>query len=304
LHIKESESFPILRPIAPLNNGAKMPMLGLGLYQVPPGKFAEQTVKCALETGYRLIDTARYYENEGDVGRAISRSGVQRKEIFVTTKLWNDDHGFHAALRAFDRSIAELGLEYVDLYLIHWPVKNFGVLGWGPVAKGLDRVGLKLQTLRLKTWNAMEHILASGRCRAIGVSNYTVAHLKQLLSVCRVVPAVNQVEFTPFCFQRELLEYCVNQGIQLQAYSPLARGQRLHHPTLITLARKHGRSVTQVLLRWALQHGVAVIPKASQPEHIRQNCEIFDFVLPAEDMTLLDGLNENLHLCWDPTNAP
>jgi diketogulonate reductase-like aldo/keto reductase len=282
-----------------LNNGTKMPLLGLGLYGVSPGKVAEQVSTCALQTGYRLIDTAKYYKNEGDVGRAVSGSGIPRGEIFVITKLWNEDHGYDSALRAFDKSIAELSMEYLDLYLIHWPVKSSGALG-----KALRRLGLKTQSVRLETWKAMEQLSASGRCRSIGVSNYTVSHLKELLAVCTVVPAVNQVEFNPFCFQWELLDFCREHGIQLQAYCPLVRGKHLHHPTLVTVAGKHRRSVPQVLLRWALQHGVAVIPKASQPEHIRQNFEIFDFELPEEDMTKLDSLNENMHLCWDPTNAP
>jgi len=276
-----------------------MPVLGLGLYMIPPGKAAEEAVMCALQTGYRLIDTAMYYGNEGDVGRAVSHCGIPRQEIFITTKLWNEDHGYESALRAFDRSIGELQMEYLDLYLIHWPMKNSGVL-----AKTLRRLGLKTQSVRLKTWMAMEQLLANGRCRSIGVSNYMVRHLEELLAVCKEPPAVNQVEFNPFCFQRELLEFCRRHRIQLQAYCPLVRGKRLDHPTLVTVARKHGRSVAQVLLRWALQHRVVVIPKATQPRHMRQNFDVFDFELPEEDMTRLDGLNENLHLYWDPTTAP
>jgi methylglyoxal/glyoxal reductase len=283
-----------------------MPVLGLGVYQVPSGKATEDATACALEPGYRLIDTAKYYGNERDVGRAISHSGIPRAEIFVTTKLWNDDHGYDAALRAFDRSLAELAVEYVDLYLIHWPVRTRSAPNWSPLAKTLRRLGLgsKTEPLRLQTWKAMERILSGRRCLAIGVSNYTVRHLKELLAVCNVVPAVNQVEFTPFCFQRELLDFCREHGIQLQAYSPLSRGERLQHPTLLSMARKHQRTVCQILLRWALQHRVTVIPKASQANHIRENFDVFDFSLPTEDMLLLDGLNENLHLCWDPTDAP
>lgn len=289
-----------------LNNNVKMPVLGLGVYQIPPGKAAEDAAACALETGYRLIDTAKYYRNERDVGCAISRSGIARSEIFVTTKLWNDDHGYDATFRAFDRSLAELALEYIDLYLIHWPVKSHATPNWSLLAKTFRRLGFgsKTEPLRLQTWKAMEQFLDGRRCRAIGVSNYTVRHLKELLAVCNVVPAVNQVEFTPFCFQRELLDFCREHGIQLQAYSPLARGERLQHPTLLSMARKHQRTVCQILLRWALQHRVAVIPKASQANHIRENFNVFDFSLASEDMLLLDGLNEDLHLCWDPTDAP
>jgi methylglyoxal/glyoxal reductase len=289
-----------------LNNNVKMPVLGLGVYQVPAGKATEDAAACALETGYRLIDTAKYYGNERDVGSAISRSGLPRAEIFVTTKLWNDDHGYDAALHAFDRSLAELALDYVDLYLIHWPVRTRAAPNWNPLARTFQRLGFgsKTEPLRLQTWKAMEQILNGRRCRAIGVSNYTVRHLKELLAVCNVVPAVNQVEFTPFCFQRELLDFCREHGIQLQAYSPLARGERLQHPTLLSMARKQQRTVCQILLRWALQHRVTVIPKASQANHIRENFDVLNFSLPEEDMLLLDGLNEDLHLCWDPTDAP
>jgi len=272
-------------------------MAGLGVYQVPPGPPSEEAAACALETGYRLIDTAKYYGNEADVGKAIARSGVPRSDVFVTTKLWNDDHGYDAALRAFDKSLTELGLEYLDLYLIHWPVSDASAKQWGRVRKTLRQIVSKTQTLRLDTWSAMEQILASGRCRAIGVSNYTVRHLRQLLESCKVVPAVNQVEFTPFCYQKELLKFCKDQGLQLQAYSPLARGERLQHPVLVSTAKKHQRTVPQIMLRWALQHHVAVIPKAAQPAHIRENFQIFDFSLPEEDMVRLDGLNEDLHLC-------
>jgi diketogulonate reductase-like aldo/keto reductase len=297
----DSESFD---PHVTLNNGVRMPVLGIGLYQVPPGSATESAVGHALEAGYRLIDTAKYYGNESDVGKVVRRSGVSRREIFVTTKLWNEDHGYDRTRRAFDRSMTELGLEYVDLYLIHWPAKDSVPPRWQPVVEGLRRIGIKTERTRRETWKAMEELLRGGRCRTIGVSNYTVRHLKELLAVCGVVPAVNQVEFTPFCFQRDLLEFCIQHGIQLQAYSPLVRGERLNHPALLAVAARNKRTVPQILLRWALQHRVAVIPKASQRAHILENAAIFDFVLSAEDMRQLDSLNENLHLCWDPTDVP
>lgn len=287
-----------------LNNGVSMPMLGLGVYQIAPGQATQQSVLHALKEGYRLIDTAKYYENERDVGLALNRASIPREQVFVTTKLWNSDHGYDSTLRAFDRSLAELQLDYMDLYLIHWPVKSGGPLSWGPVGRTLGRLGVATTSLRLQTWKAMETILAGGRCRAIGVSNYTIRHLEELLGVCKIVPAVNQVEFTPFCFQRELLDFCRRHQIQLQAYSPLVRGQRFAHPVLVQLAGQYGRSAPQILIRWALQHGVAAIPKASNPDHIRENFQVSDFAISDADMQELDGLNEDLHLCWDPTREP
>lgn len=291
-------------PIYTLNNGACMPALGLGVYQIPPGEATERAVLEALRAGYRLIDTARYYENESDVGRAVLLSAIPRDEVFVTTKLWNSDHGFKPALQAFETSLGRVGLDFLDLYLIHWPVKGAGPLSFGSVGRTLDRLGITTKSLRLDTWRALEQLLAGGQCRAIGVSNYTVRHLEELLSVCRIVPAVNQVEFTPFCYQRDLLAFCRRHSIQLQAYSPLVRGERLRHPVLTRVAAKWGRTVAQVLLRWALQHEVAVVPKASNPLHLRENIQVFDFALSEQDMSTLDALNEDLHLCWDPTREP
>jgi diketogulonate reductase-like aldo/keto reductase len=286
-----------------LNNGVRIPVLGLGVYQVASGSETEQAVLSALQAGYRLIDTARSYKNEKGVGNAVRASGVPREQVFVTTKLWNLDHGYDSTLRAFDKSLEELGLDYLDLFLIHWPVKGSRLSHWKPLKRTLEIVGYAVPGSRHESWKAMEKILSGGRCRAIGVSNYTIRHLEELFSFSAVIPAVNQVEFTPFCFQKELLDFCRKHNIQLQAYSPLTRGQRLDDPTLVELAAQYRCSVAQLLIRWAIQHGAVTIPKASNPMHIRENAQVFDFSITDADMLTLNSLNENLHLCWDPTNV-
>jgi diketogulonate reductase-like aldo/keto reductase len=263
-----------------LNNGLRMPVLGLGVYQSPPGAPTRGAVRAALEGGYRSIDTAALYGNERDVGEAIRGSGVPSEEVFVTTKLWNSDQGYESALEAFERSRAALGVEVVDLYLIHWPVPG----------------------KRLDSWKALLRLLAEGRCRAIGVSNYTVAHLEELRARSSVVPAVNQVEFHPFLFQRELLEYCESHGIQLEAWAPLSRGRRLQAPEIAVIARAHGKTPAQVLLRWGLQHRVVVIPKSVHPERIRENAQVADFALSPGEMRQLDALDAGVRTGWDPSD--
>lgn len=264
-----------------LNNGIQMPRLGLGVWKCS-GPEAERSVAWALEAGYRHIDTARIYENEAEVGKAIRASGIPRQEIFVTTKLWNDDHGYDSALKAFDRSLKLLGLDYLDLYLSHFPV---------PVK-------------RLEAWRALERLSTEGKCRAVGVSNYTVAHLEQLQKGSHLTPVVNQVEFHPFLYQKELLTYCQKHRIVLEAYSPLTHGQRLGHPTVKAIADRMKRSPAQVLIRWALQHDIVVIPKSSRRERIFENAAVFDFELSDGDQAALDGLDEGLRTCWDPTETP
>ena len=262
-----------------LNNGVEIPHLGLGVYQSPPGKTTQDAVTYALECGYRLVDTARIYGNQGDVGMIVRESGLARDQVFVTTKLWNSDHGYDPTIRACEESLRRLGLSYLDLYLIHWPVPG----------------------ARKETWKAMTQLVKDGKCRAIGVSNYATRHLEELLANSDVVPAVNQVEFHPFLYQRELLEYCQRHQIQLEAYSPLTRGERLNHPTVLDVAKRHGRAPAQVLIRWSLQHSVVAIPKSVRKERILENSRVFDFVLTADDMKVLDSLNEDFRTCWDPT---
>lgn len=258
---------------AKLNNGIEIPRLGLGVYQSPPGEITLRAVRYALEIGYRHIDTAELYGNETDVGRAIQESGIRRDDVFITTKVWNSHQGYDSTLYACEGSLRRLGLSYVDLYLIHWPVQGLGD----------------------ETWRAMIRVLQQGKARAIGVSNYRITELNELLDKSDVVPAVNQVEFHPFLYQEELLSFCKNNKIQLEAYSPLTRGKRLNHPTVVEIAKKYGKTQSQILIRWSLQHDVIVIPKSIHEARIKENSQVFDFQLEPNDMKLLDSLNENLY---------
>jgi len=267
-----------------LNNGVEIPRLGLGVYRAAAGAEARNAVLWALEAGYRHVDTAAFYGNEADVGRAIRESGIAREDVFVTTKLWNEDHGYDAALAAFDASLERLGFDYVDLYLIHWPVPD----------------------LRLESWRALERLYGEGRARVIGVSNYMVQHLEELLAHCTVVPAVNQIELSPWSWRsrRDVVELCRAQGIALEAYSPLTKGRRLDDPTLRSVAERVGRTPAQVLIRWALQRDLIVIPKSTNRGRIRENADVFDFQLPAAEMERLEALDAGLVTGWDPTSAP
>ena len=265
-----------------LRTGALMPRLGLGVFRSPAGEATRKAVRAALEVGYRHVDTEAIYRNEKDVGEAIRQGGVPRSEIFVTTKLWNSDQGFDAALRACDASLARLGMSYVDLYLIHWPVPG----------------------LRRDSWRALERLHEDGRARAIGVSNFMVAHLEELAAGAQIPPAVNQIEISPFLQQRDVREWCAAQGVVVEAYSPLTKGVRLGHPVLGEFARRSGKTPAQVLLRWGLQHDLVVLPKSVRPERIRENAAIFDFALDEESMAALDGLEEGLATGWDPRGQP
>jgi diketogulonate reductase-like aldo/keto reductase len=262
----------------PLLSGARIPQVGLGVWQTPSGATTRQAVAAALEVGYRHIDTARIYGNEVDVGVAVRESGVAREAVFVTTKLWNADQGYDRALHAFDESLQRLGLDYVDLYLIHWPVPG----------------------KRLDSWRALERLHAEGRARSIGVSNFLVPHLEELLAGARQVPAVNQIELTPFLQRRETRALCARHGIVVEAYSPLTHGRRLDHPVVKDVARRVGRSVAQVLLRWGLQQGLVVLPKSSKPARIAENGALYDFTLDERAMNELDALEEGLVTGWDP----
>jgi diketogulonate reductase-like aldo/keto reductase len=265
-----------------LNNGVEIPRFGLGVWQAKAGSEVRDAVRWALEAGYRHVDTARIYGNEGDVGAVLREGIVAREEVFVTTKLWNGDQGYATTKDALDASLRDLGLEYVDLYLMHWPVED----------------------KRLESWRAMEELLAAGKARAIGVSNFLERHLDELLEHAVVVPAVDQVEFSPYLYQHELLEYCRDRGIQLEAYSPLTRGRRLDDPSLKKVAVSYGKSPAQVLIRWALQHDLVVIPKSVTQERVRENADVFDFELDPDHMAALDALDEGRHFAWDPTGAP
>ncbi|OGX78352.1 aldo/keto reductase [Exiguobacterium sp. SH3S2] len=264
-----------------LNNDVKLPMLGLGVYKVEDGTVTVDTVKAALDAGYRLIDTAAIYQNEESVGQAIRESSVPREDIFVTTKLWNEFHGYDEALQAFQDSLDRLGLDYVDLFLIHWPMPRFGKF--------------------VETYKALEQLYEEGKVRAIGVSNFEIQHLEQIIQSCAIVPAVNQVEIHPYLSQKELIAFCKRYDIQIQAWSPLMKGREaLEDATIVDIASKYGKSPAQVILRWHLQNGVAVIPKSVTPSRIRENIQVFDFTLTKEDMAAIDGLNRNERTGSDP----
>ncbi len=266
---------------ARLNNGVEIPYLGLGVYQVRQGTETRNTVRLALNAGYRHIDTAKLYGNEQDVGLAVRENPIPREEIFITTKLWNSDHGYDQAITACQESLMKLGLSYIDLYLIHWPVEH----------------------LRNESWKALIALQEAGKCRAIGVSNYTIRHLEELLATSSIVPVVNQVEFSPFLYQQDLLDFCRSRGIQLEAYSPLTRGKRLDHPAITSLAARYGKTPAQIMIRWALQHDVVVIPKSAHRHRIEENADVFDFNISTQDLAQLDSLNEDLRVDWDPTDV-
>ncbi len=267
-------------PPITLNNGVEMPQLGFGVWQVPDAE-AETAVAAALEAGYRSIDTAAVYGNEEGTGRAVARSGVPREDIFVTTKLWNSDHGYDSTLKAFDASLAKLGLDYVDLYLIHWPTPA--------------------RDLYVDTYKAFEKLLSDGRVRAIGVSNFLPEHLERLIEETSVVPAVNQIELHPHLQQAAAREYHAEQGIATEAYSPLGSGKGiLEIPAIVAIAQKHGRTPAQVVLRWHLQLGNVVIPKSVTPSRIEENIDVFGFALDAEDLAAISALNEDRRVGLNP----
>ncbi len=254
-----------------LNNGVKMPWLGLGVFQSEDGKEVINAVKTALDSGYRSIDTAAIYHNERGVGKAILESKVAREDIFLTSKVWNSEQGYKSTLAAFEESLDKLQTDYLDLYLIHWP-------------KG---------EISIDTWKALEELYAKGKIKAIGVSNFLVHHLEDLLQNSKVIPAVNQVEFHPELVQPNLLKYCREKGIQLEAWSPIMKGRVNDVPVLQALAVKYGKTPVQITLRWDIQKDVVTIPKSVTAERIVANADIFDFELSAEDMAKIDRLDKN-----------
>ena len=260
-----------LKNTTTLHNGVKMPWMGLGVFKVTEGEEVIQSVKAAIGNGYISIDTAAIYGNEEGVGQAIRESGVPREELFITSKVWNSDQGYESTLKAYETSLNKLGLDYLDLYLIHWP--------------GKDKYK--------ETWKALEKLYKEGRVHAIGVSNFQIHHLEDLISTAEIKPMVNQVEYHPHLTQKELQAFCKKEGIQLEAWSPLKQGQLLNEPILVDIAHKYNKSVAQVILRWDLQNGVVTIPKSIKEHRIIENADVFDFELSAEDMEKIDGLNQD-----------
>ncbi|MFH7819642.1 aldo/keto reductase [Neobacillus thermocopriae] len=267
-----------------LHNGVQMPWFGLGVFKVEEGPELIQAVKTAIKHGYRSIDTAAIYENEEGVGQAIregmKEAGISRDKLFVTSKVWNADLGYDSTLLAYEKSLEKLGLEYLDLYLIHWPVEG------------------KFK----ESWKALETLYKQGRVRAIGVSNFHIHHLKELMDDAEIKPMINQVEYHPLLTQKELQAFCQEHGIQMEAWSPLMQGQILDNPILKEIADKYHKSVAQIILRWDLQNGVITIPKSTKEHRIIENANVFDFELSKEDMLRIDGLNENHRVGPDPDN--
>ncbi|MBG9775885.1 aldo/keto reductase [Brevibacillus laterosporus] len=273
-----------LQATTTLHNGTKMPWFGIGVFKVEEGSELVSAVKSAIKHGYRSIDTAAIYGNETSVGQAIhegiQETNLSREDLFVTSKVWNADLGYEATLAAFETSLDKLGLEYLDLYLIHWPVKG------------------KYK----EAWRALEKLYKDGRVKAIGVSNFQIHHLEDLMEEAEIKPMINQVEFHPYLTQKELITFCRAHNIQMEAWSPLMQGQLLDNPVLQEIADKHGKTVAQVILRWDLQHGVITIPKSTKEHRIVENASVFDFELTQEEMDRIDALNQNHRVGPDPDN--
>jgi len=265
------------QPYTTLNNGISMPLFGLGAWDMY-GKEAEQATLNALELGYRLIDTATLYRNEKEIGNAVRKSGISRSEIFVTTKVPDSQQGYDSTLKAFDASMKSLDIDYIDLYLIHWPVKG----------------------KRRETWKAIERLITGADVRAIGVANYLMPFLKELETYSTITPAVNQLEFSPWLYLENEFQYCNEHNIQLQSYSPLTRGKKFNDKRLLELCNKYAKTPAQIILRWNIEHRISTIPKSSNKKRLEENFDIFDFSLSKEDVELMDSFNENYRVVDDP----
>lgn len=272
-----------------LNNGVKIPVIGLGTWQTPDGEVAKNTVKDALDLGYRLIDTAAAYGNEESIGQGIKQSGVNRHDLFVTTKLWNDHHGYQATKTAIDESLTKLDLDYLDLYLIHWPNP-------APVRDHWAE-------LNAESWQAMEEAVQAGKIRAIGVSNFRRKHLDELLKTAKIRPAVNQIYLNPSDMEEDVTSYNKELGILSEAYSPLGRGGLFANETVVSVAQHYDKSPAQVLLRWSLQHGFVPLPKSVHRDRLESNLQVFDFTISDADMAKLDGLHGAAKLANDPDHT-
>lgn len=260
-----------------LNDGNDIPLLGLGTYEIR-GEEVNKAISYALDAGYRHIDTAKSYYNEEEIGTALKKQSIPREKIFITTKLDNDDHGYDETMKAFKKSLSKLKTDYIDLYLIHWPYNG----------------------KRIETWRAFEHLQNKGLVKSIGVSNFTAKHLQELIDNCEVVPAINQFEFNPFIYQKDIADFCKGKNIMIEAYSPIARNHRPEDKDIKNISEKYNKTPAQILLRWSLQHRAIVIPKSSNKERIIENSQIFDFEISDEDMKILNSKNENLRFSPDP----
>ena len=265
-----------------MNDGYKIPVVGLGTWKSEPGEATYKAVLDSINAGYRHIDTARAYDNEADVGRAVQDTDINRKELFITTKLWNRHQGYDEAIEACEKSLARLGCDYIDLYLIHWPLKG----------------------KRNDSWRALIELQKKGLCRSIGVSNFTIDNLKELEDKFEVIPAANQVEFHPYHYQKELLEYCNSKNIIIEAYSPLVHAKRMDEERLVAISEEMGKTPAQILIRWAMQRGMVVLPKSVNESRIIENFAVFDFEISDSLMKRLDDLDERYVTCWDPHNPP
>ncbi|MBC5626331.1 aldo/keto reductase [Clostridium sp. NSJ-49] len=263
-----------------LANGVDVPSIGFGTYKLGEEQEVIDKVKLALNLGYRQIDTASFYGNEEGVGKGIAESGIDRKDIFLVTKLWNDDHGYEETINAFNKSIKKLGVDYLDLYLIHWPNK-----------------------LNSETWRAFEDLYKEGKVRAIGVCNFKIGHLEELKKTAKIMPMVNQIEIHPCKTQKETIEYCNENNIQVVAWGPIMRGKILSLPLMLELSEKYNKSIAQITLRWHIQNGVIPIPKSSNEERIKANIDIFDFDISSEDIKKIDELNVNEDISGVPANT-
>ena len=265
-----------------MNDNCQIPVVGLGTWKSEPGKTTSQAVLDSLEAGYRHIDTARAYDNETDVGRAVNDSGLPREDLFITTKLWNQHQGYEEAIEACEKSLNRLNCDYIDLYLIHWPLRE----------------------KRNHSWKAFIELRDRGLCKSIGVSNFTIEHLAEIEAKFGILPAVNQVEFHPYHYQKELLDYCNSKNIIIEAYSPLVHAKRMDEPKLGAISEELGKTPAQILIRWSIQRGMVVLPKSVNKSRIIENFSVFDFDIPDSMMKKLDELDESFVTCWDPHNPP
>ena len=265
-----------------LNDGVSMPLFGIGVWRMEPGRETREAVTLALELGYIHIDTASMYKNEEDVGAAVQESSLPRENLFITSKVHTSEVGYDATLEAFERSLQKLKLSYIDLYLIHKPVEGF----------------------RQNTWKALEKLKKDGTCRSIGVSNFSPRHLDEILEICEFIPAVNQIEMNPFLAQKTISDYCRSKNIHITGFCPLARTEKSKDPAIVDVANECGKTWAQVMIRWSLQKQITTIPKSVNPQRIRENSDVFDFELNEKQMQRLDDLDQGFRLRPDPMDLP